>query len=239
MIQSALRLVYPPRCVSCGDLVERDFALCPSCWGQIGFISGLVCDCCGTPLPGEPTGGEELCDDCLDRPRPWMRGRAALLYRDRARALVLSFKHGDRTDLARPAADWMLRAGGPLLEPGMLVVPVPLHRWRLLKRRYNQSALLSRAIAARTGYDHCPDLLIRRRATKQQDGMGAEARFANLDGAIAVNPRRRGGLAGRSVLLIDDVMTSGATLTACSQACLAAAAKEVRILVLARVAKAA
>lgn len=239
MFQSALRLIYPPRCVSCGEMVERDFALCPSCWGQTDFVTGLVCDACGTPLPGEDTGAPEYCDDCLERPRPWTRGRSALLYRDRARALVLALKHGDRVELARPGAEWLLRAGRPILVPGMLVAPVPLHRWRLLRRRYNQSALLSRGVAAGAGFEHCPDLLLRTRQTAVQDGMGAEARFANLHGAIAVNPRYRDRIHGRDVLLVDDVMTSGATLAAAAEACLAAGAAEVRVLILARVAKAA
>jgi len=238
MFQSALRLIYPPRCVSCGEMVERDFALCASCWGQMDFISGLVCDCCGTPLPGEDRGEPEYCDECLARPRPWTRGRAAMLYRDKARKMVLAFKHGDRTDLARPAATWLLRAGGPILLPAMVVAPVPLHRWRLVSRRFNQSALLSRGMAEGAGFAHWPDLLLRTRKTRVQEGMGAEERFANLDGAIAVQPRYRERLRDRTVLLVDDVLTSGATLSAATEACLAAGAEEVRVLVLARVAKA-
>lgn len=238
MFQSALRLIYPPRCVSCGEMVARDFALCATCWGQMDFISGLVCDCCGTPLPGEDSGAPEYCDDCLARPRPWSRGRAALLYREKARKLILAFKHGDRTELARPAAEWMHRAGRPILSPGMVVAPVPLHRLRLVARRFNQSALLSAGIAERAGFAHWPDLLVRTRKTRVQDGMGAEERFANLAGAIAVHPRYRERLRGRVVLLVDDVMTSGATLSTAAEACLAAGAEEVRVLVLGRVAKA-
>lgn len=237
MLQSALRLIYPPRCVSCGDLVDRDFALCPRCWGQTPFVTGLVCDTCGTPLPGEDTGAPEHCDDCLARPRPWSRGRAALLYRDKARMLVLAFKHGDRTELARPAAEWMLRAAAPILVPGMVVAPVPLYRWRLLSRRFNQSALLSGGVAQGAGLEHCPGLLVRTRRTAVQDGMGVDARFANLQDAIAVHPRHRARLVGRPVLLVDDVMTSGATLSAAAEACRAAGARDVRVLVLARVAK--
>ncbi|MBK1636121.1 double zinc ribbon domain-containing protein [Rhodovulum adriaticum] len=236
-MQSALRLIYPPRCVSCGDTVAQDFALCLPCWGQTPFAAGLVCDACGTPLPGQDSGQPEYCDACLTRPRAWTRGRAALVYADNARKLVLALKHGDRTDLARPAAVWLLRAARPVLMPGMLVVPVPLHRWRLVRRRYNQAALLSAGLARAAGLDHCPDLLIRPHATPILDGLGAEARFAALDGAIAVHPRRRDRLAGRGVLLVDDVMTSGATLEAAARACLAAGAVEVRIAVLARVAQ--
>ncbi|TCP61100.1 putative amidophosphoribosyltransferase [Rhodovulum bhavnagarense] len=237
MLQSVLRQIYPPRCVSCGDLVAQDFALCLPCWGKTPFATGLVCDACGVPLPGDDHGQPEYCDECLARVRAWTRGRAALIYADKARDLVLAFKHGDRTELARPASGWVLRAVRPILLPGMVVAPVPLHRWRLLRRRYNQAALLSHGVAQGAGLDHCPDLLIRTRATVVQDGLGGDARFANLEGAIAVHPRRGDLLAGRPVLLVDDVMTSGATLEAAARACMAADASEVRVAVLARVAK--
>lgn len=236
-LQSALHLIFPPQCISCGALVESDFALCGSCWRDTHFISGLVCDSCGTPLPGDDAGTPVQCDDCLGIARPWARGRAALLYKDNARRLILALKHGDRTELARPAGGWLARAAGPILTPGMLVAPVPMHRGRLLRRRYNQSALLSRSMARAAALDHCPDLLARPRRTETQDGKGVEARFGNVAGAFAVPQRRAEMVHGRHVLLVDDVMTSGATLAACAEACLAAGAGDVSVLVLARVAK--
>lgn len=236
-MQAALHLIYPPQCLSCDALVTTDFGLCGRCWRETPFISGLVCDLCGTPLPGEDTGHPEHCDDCLTVARPWSRGRAALLYKDNARQIVLSLKHGDRLDLARPAAGWLLKAAQPILLPGMLVAPVPLHWLRLLKRRYNQSALLSSALARDAGLDHCPDLLIRRRATPTQEGRDRTARFANLTDALALHPRRASRAEGRHVLLVDDVMTSGATLAAAAEACVAGGAIGVSVLVLARVAK--
>ena len=236
-IQTAVELLYPPRCLGCGALVDSDFGLCGICWRDTPFIGGTVCDACGVPLPGAPDGHRLECDDCMDTPRPWAMGRAALLYRDRARQMVLALKHGDRQEIARPAALWMARAARPMLRDDLLIAPVPLHWGRFLKRRYNQSALLARALARATGLTHCPDLLIRARRTAMLDGKSAAQRFADLSGAISAHPRRRRRLEGRPVLLVDDVMTSGATLAACTEACLAAGSGNVFVLTLARVAK--
>lgn len=237
-MQSALHLLFPPQCLSCGAPVADDFGLCGPCWRDTPFVTGLVCDLCGTPLPGDAEAGERArCDDCLTLARPWSRGRAALLYRDTGRRLVLALKHGDRLELAAPAARWMLRAAAPILQPGMIVAPVPLHWTRLFTRRYNQSALLAQEIARAAQLVHCPDLLRRLRRTPTQDGRTRDARFENLARTIAVHPRHRARIAGRSVLIVDDVMTSGATLAAAAEACHAAGAGQVSVLTLARVAK--
>ena len=235
-MQALLRMIYPPQCLSCGDLVQDDFGLCGTCWRDTPFISGLVCDTCGTPLPGDE-GEVAHCDDCLSIGRPWAQGRAVMLYRDKARDLVLALKHADRTDLARPSGTWLLRAAAPLLQKGMIVAPIPLHWMRLLRRRYNQSALLSAALARQAGLLHCPDLLLRPRNTGSQDGRDRDGRFRNMAGAIRVHPRHKPAITGQHVLLIDDVMTSGATLAAATEACLAAGASRVSVCVLARVAK--
>ncbi|MEM6696645.1 MAG: double zinc ribbon domain-containing protein [Pseudomonadota bacterium] len=237
-LQSALRLIYPPRCSLCGALAESDFALCGSCWRDTPIISGTTCDKCGVPLPGESVGGIERCDACLSTERPWSRGYSALLYRDNARRMALSLKHGDRHDIVPLAATFMTRVLGPDLPKDLLFVPVPLHWTRMLKRRFNQAALLAQAVAQRTERECCPDALIRRKHTPSLEGLGADARFEALHFAITPHSKRGALLEGRSVMIVDDVMTSGATLSAATEACLAAKAREVRVLVLARAARA-
>ncbi len=236
-MQSLLRLAFPPQCVSCTAMVEETFGLCGACWRETPFITGLVCDLCGTPLPGTEDAGPVHCDDCIAIARPWDRGRAALLYRDNARRLVLALKHGDRLDLVPAAARWLAGAAAPLLGPDSLLVPVPAHYLRQLRRRYNQAALLAQALARLTGREYQPGALRRVRVTAVQDGLTREARFRNLAAAIRPGPRARAKLGGRDVLLVDDVMTSGATLAAATEAARAAGARRVCTLVLARVAK--
>lgn len=235
-LQALVRALYPPLCLGCEGPVATEFGLCGSCWREMPFITGLVCDQCGTPLPGaEDDDGPVACDDCLRRPPPWSRGRALAVYEGLARRMVLQLKHGDRLDLAHPLGDWLAGAARPLLVPRMLVAPVPLHWLRLLRRRSNQSALLSARVARSLGLDHCPDLLRRIRATPGQDHLGRTARHANLAGALAIHPGRAALARGRPILLIDDVMTSGATLSEATRALLDAGAAGVSTLVVARV----
>ncbi|UWQ32763.1 ComF family protein [Leisingera sp. M527] len=237
-IQTAVSLIYPPQCMGCGGLVGSDFGLCGSCWAEMHFISGTVCEGCGAPLPGEADGFRLECDSCLRHPRPWSQGRSALLYEGRGRKLVLALKHGDRTEIAHMASGWLERAVQPMLAENPLICPVPLHWTRLLKRKYNQSALLAEAVAARIGLEHCPDLLRRFRRTPALEGKTRDQRFQHLGAAIAAHPGREERIKGRTVLIVDDVMTSGATLSACTDACLQAGAAEVRVAVLARVTQA-
>lgn len=237
-MQGILHAIYPPQCIHCGEGVVSDFGLCAGCWKDTPFIGGAICDCCGAPLLGGADLGASLhCDDCLSIARPWAQGRAALVYKDNARAMVLALKHGDRMELARPAATWLHRAATGILRPTMLLAPIPLHWTRLFRRRYNQAALISARLAGLAGLDHCPDLLTRIRPTGSQEGRGRDGRFANLQGAFAPTPAQAARIKGRDILLVDDVMTSGATFAAATETCLAAGANSVRIAALARVVK--
>ncbi len=238
-LQTAVSVLYPSRCSGCGGFVQEDFALCAACWAETEFINGVICNACGCPLPGAEAGklGEDhmLCDGCLTSSPPWTRGRAAMVYGGRGRKLILGLKHGDRSDLARIMSLWMYRSAKGLLDDDALLVPVPLHWSRFLRRKYNQAALLAQGIAQHAGRECCPDALVRVNKTEMLDGKSHNERMNILDAAISSCPKRGFVLSGRRVVLVDDVMTSGATLTACTQACYSAGARNVDVAVLARV----
>jgi len=236
-LQTAVALFYPPRCITCGEMVESDFGLCGVCWRDTQFLGGMICDSCGIPLTPGGEGDMHHCDGCMQAPEPWVQGRAALMYRDTGRKLVLALKHGDRQEMARPAGLWMANMVRGFVPPGTIVVPVPLHWSRLFKRRYNQSALLAKSVAQKLDLPWCPDALVRSKRTPSLGGLSHEDRFKVLENAIKPHPKRGIGLKDRPVLLIDDVMTTGATLIACTNACLAAGSGPVRVLTLARAGK--
>ena len=226
--------IYPPRCLTCQELTAQGANLCAACWAETVFISGAVCDRCGTPLPGDPAP-DLCCDGCLANPPEWDRGRAAVVYRGAGRRGVLAFKHGDRLDMARPLAGWLARAGPEILVRGEVIVPVPLHWSRLFRRKYNQSAELARHLGRMADVAVVPDMLVRQRATKLQEGMTRAERIDNQSGAFVLHRRR--DVAGKRVVLVDDVMTTGATLSACAAVLREAGAAQIDALVLARVAR--
>lgn len=236
-MQSLLRAIYPAQCATCGEIVDGDGGLCGPCWRETEFITGHVCDKCGSGLPGDGDGHVDLCDECMQIARPWKQGRTALNYAGNGRRLVLSLKHADRPDIAEPAARWIARAVQPIVTSDTVIIPVPSHWTRLYRRRYNQAAELARALGRHTGLDVLPAALVRTRGGATQEGKTFDQRFANLQGAIAAHPKRGAAIADRSVLIVDDVMTSGATLAAATEAVHAAGATEVRVATLARVAR--
>ena len=230
--------VLPPLCLGCGEIVETAGALCAGCWQGFSFIAAPQCACCGDPFV-EDLGEGALCATCLARPPKFRRARAALAYDAHSRRLVLPFKHGDRTDIARACGGWMARAGADLLPSADLVAPVPLHWRRLFMRRYNQALLLAR-IVVRTAppgrtLHLAPDLLRRRRWTGSQAGLKAKERRRNVREAFDVHPKWQPHVAGKTVLLVDDVLTTGATVEACARALQRAGAQRVDVLTLARV----
>lgn len=234
LLRWGVDLILPPRCLACGALVSEPATLCAACFGQLTFVTSPVCRCCGLPFPlaeAAPPAGR--CDHCAAAPPVFDAARAALVYDEASAPLILRFKHADRLDATPAFAAWMGRAGADLLTPDSLLVPVPLHPRRLFARRYNQAAILAAAIARKTGLARDLRALVRVRHTPIQGHRGPQARRDNVRGAFAV--ARPDPLRDRSVVVIDDVLTTGATAEACALALRAAGAARVSILTLARV----
>ena len=230
-----LDLVLPPRCVACDQVVTGAGQLCAACFKAMSFVTEPCCVRCGTPFRHAGQGGRPMaCDPCVQDPPPWREGRAALRYDDQARRLIVPLKHGDRVDLAAALAGHMARAGASLLRDADLLVPVPLHRRRLRARRYNQSALLARALGRVAARPVLVDALVRTRPTASLAGKTRRERAAIVAGAFAVRPSRLALVAGRRLLLVDDVLTTGATARACTAALLVAGAARVDLVVAAR-----
>jgi ComF family protein len=231
-------LLFPPLCVLCREPVGAADSLCPACWNGLQFIDAPICERCGLPFEID-AGPGTVCAACLAEPPDFDRARAILRYDDASKQPVLALKHADRLDLVPAFAKWLDRAGHDLFAATDLVVPVPLHRLRLWKRRYNQSAELARGLCRRTGLAFAPLLLERTKPTPSQGQMpSAAARRQNVAGAFRVPPDRRAALKGRKVLLVDDVLTTGATASACARVLKRAGATSVFVLALARVVRA-
>ncbi|MBL6455725.1 ComF family protein [Belnapia sp. T6] len=228
-----LDVLLPPHCLTCEAEVDRQGALCATCFGSLSFVTAPLCEHCGVPFPHAGIG--PVCPSCEARPPAFGAARAALRYDAGAQRLILPFKHADRTELAGPLARQMARAGAELLERADLLAPVPLHWRRLVARRYNQAALLSARLARIAGRPHAPALLRRCRPTPSLGHMGAAERAAALEGAFALSRGAARRIAGRHVLLVDDVMTSGATAEGCARVLLAGGAASVSVLAAARV----
>lgn len=237
-MKAAVTALFPPQCLDCEQGVAESGGLCPACWREAEFIGNCTCGLCGAPLPGDAADDDGLlCDECLMTPRPWARGRAALVYSGTGRRLVLAFKHRDRPDLAPALGRMLATAAAPLIVPGMLVVPVPAHPFRLLRRKYNQAALLAAVVARTHGLRALPAALRRTRHTPMQDHGSVRDRRANVEGAITVARGMGGAVSERPVLLVDDVMASGATLAAAAQALIGGGSGPVLVAVLARAVK--
>ncbi|WP_426167348.1 ComF family protein [Sandarakinorhabdus sp. DWP1-3-1] len=231
ILRYLLDLVLPPRCPGCRAMVADDGRFCVACWQELRFITAPMCARCGTPFEHD-MGPAAECGACLAEPPRYAAARAALVYGGPARKLLLALKHGDRQHLVSVMAPHMARAAAPWLDGDALLVPVPLHRGRLWRRGFNQSALLARALARISGAPLAIDALERVKPTPASRGMGRKARIANVRGAFRVPDRNR--VAGRRIVLVDDVMTSGATADACARLLRRAGARDVHVLTFAR-----
>ncbi|MDP2698387.1 ComF family protein [Thalassospira sp.] len=240
--QAGLRAILPARCSGCGVITDTAHALCSDCWSVLRFISDPHCVCCGYPFELASDDGTVLpdgllCGNCIRQMPVYDRARSALVYDDHSRDYILHFKHGDRTDMAPVLARWMMQAGRDIWPDAGMILPVPLHTTRLLYRRFNQSGLLAQALSRQTGLPFYPDLLVRKRRTRSLAGLGVASRRKVVSGAFEIRDRvaERVGLDGARVVLIDDVLTTGATVSACGRALKRAGAMQVDVVTVARV----
>ncbi|MBC7505291.1 MAG: ComF family protein [Sandarakinorhabdus sp.] len=231
-VRSIVDLVLPPRCPACRVIVDGDARFCLDCWRQLAFITAPHCAICGTPF-GHDRGVAAECGACLAEPPRFTTARAALAYGGPARTVLLAMKHGDRQHLARVMAPHMMRVAESMLAPQSVLVPVPLHRWRLWRRGFNQAAVLAQELARLSGAQPDIDALVRVKATRPSAGMGRKARADNVRGAFRFADRRR--VKDRDIVLVDDVLTTGATVDACARHLRRAGARSVHVLTFARV----
>ncbi len=232
--RAAGEILFPPVCCGCQRRIAEPGELCPACWNELQFIEQPWCDVLGSPFSRD-MGKGILSAEAIANPPPFDRARAAVAYEGVARRLVQGLKFNDRTDLAPWMARWMLRVGAELANEADLIVPVPLHRRRFLSRRFNQSAELARAFAEMAGVAFEPGATERIKVTRQQVGLGMREREANVRGAFRVPDSADILVRGRRVLVVDDVYTTGATVSAMSRSLKRSGASAVDVLTFARV----
>jgi ComF family protein len=234
VLRATLDLALPPLCAACREPVDGK-GLCPACWSKLSFITRPYCERLGIPFVYDPGPGI-LSMEAIADPPAYARARAAVRFDDISRALVHGLKYGDRLDLAPMMGRWISHAGRELLAEADALVPVPLHWRRQWARRFNQSAMLAAAITAESGVPIATGALKRVKATAQQVGLSRTERAANIQGAFRVPEDGKTAVAGRRLILVDDVLTSGATVEGCARALLRAGAANVDVLIFARVA---
>lgn len=232
ILVQALDTVLPPRCVVTGEIVDQQGMVAPEAWTELSFIADPVCAQCGFPFEFEVEKGS-LCASCLDHPPPFEKACSALKYNETSRKLILGFKHGDQMHAALAFVPWLRKAGAQILDEADFLMPVPLHPFRLLARRYNQAAILAQALSKETHVPVMIDGLKRIRATPSQGHLKAAQRHKNVKRAFALNPKSN--IREKTIVLIDDVYTTGATVKECTKVLLKGGAAKVYVLTLARV----
>ncbi|MEO0810521.1 MAG: ComF family protein [Pseudomonadota bacterium] len=228
-------ILIPPICVSCFEPLDRHHSLCAQCWRDVSFISEPICHQLGIPLPFDPGGIELLSAAALAQPPVYDRARAATHFSGTVRNLLHRFKYGDQHTARRLFMQWLLFAGRDVMAECDLVVPVPLHRQRLMARRFNQAAILAQDVALAGKLEFQPEVLKRERPTLSQVGLTRDQRRRNLQGAFAVPGKTKALLSGKSVLLVDDVITTGTTIESCARVLKRAGAKQVNVVAVAMV----
>lgn len=234
LLEKLANLFFPACCPSCAEPVIGNGKLCATCWGEIDFITDPMCHRCGLPF-SHSMGEHGLCGHCIAETPPFVRAMSVFRYDGTSRRQVLAFKFHDRTQLAPLFGQWLTHvATREFVAKAEVIIPVPLHYRRLIMRRYNQASLLAQAVSKQTGLPYIAHSLRRKRATMPQTGLTREARVKNLRGAFMVPPACKNDVEGKAVLLVDDVMTTGATLAACTRVLKDAGARDVYVLTLAR-----
>ena len=234
ILADGLNLILPPRCPVTGDMVDAQGMISSDAWRDLVFIADPLCAHCGVPLVFE-TEGNARCVTCLETPHVYYSARAALQYNDISRGLILGFKHGDKTHVIQSFVPWLKQAGTEMLGQADYLIPVPLHPARLIMRRYNQAALIAGALSKSSDIPHLPTAMKRVRATPSQGHLTSDERTKNVQEAFDVSPKYRDMIKGKSIVLIDDVLTTGATVNECAKLLYHHGAGQVDVLTLARV----
>lgn len=234
----AVDSILPPRCIVSGEFVDRQGMISPTAWKELSFISPPFCACCGMPLI-YTVENASLCASCSGQAPSYDKARAALVYNEGSKNMILRFKHADHIHAVHTFVSWLLHAGREFLPDADYIVPVPLHRVRLLRRRYNQAAIMAQALSKAEGVNaaYFPEALLRYKKTASQGYMNFRQRQKNVRNAFMVPPRHMSAIQGKSIVLVDDVYTTGATVKECSKALKKAGAGKVYVLALARVVK--
>jgi ComF family protein len=235
-LQNVIDVVFPPQCLVCRKIVDAAGNLCHLCWEDINFIGAPQCEKCGLPFELDVPDGLE-CGNCIATLPKYSKARAVFQYGGKTAKLIRSFKYEDNIHASKHFAKWMMRVGAEFIVEADIIAPVPLHKRRLFKRRYNQSALLASAISRESGIKANNALLLRVKNTPPQAGLSSGQRKKNVSGAFKLNPKYENEVIGKNIILVDDVITTGSTINACTQALLNSGAIRVNVLTLAMTVK--